>query len=145
MRSSFCTRLSPRSPLGLLSSGASASMTRARQCATEKLFLGWDDVQSVPFGRATKVNLGPADVDDKHAPQAIAVSLPDKTVVTDYNKPASGRSEWWSGRGDGLSNTLTRDVDLTSATSGSVSASIRSEMASWAQFQWSASGWRPKQ
>ena len=65
-------------------------------------------------GHGAKVNLGPADRAGT-LPQAILVNLPDKTVVTDYNTPHSGISEWWGGSADNLSNTLTRTVDLTAA------------------------------
>ena len=53
-------------------------------------------------------------------PQALLVNLPDKTVTTTYNKPHSGASEWWGGSADGLNNSLTRDVDLTGKTGGSL-------------------------
>lgn len=93
--------------------------------AQEKVFLGWSDVQTVPYGsKAANVTLGPADVDDKHAPQAIAVTLPDKTHVDQYINPASGSYEWWSGRGNELTNSMTRAVDLTGATSASLSANV---------------------
>jgi hypothetical protein len=35
--------------------------------------------------------------------------------------PPSGSYQWWSGSGNSLSNTLTRDVDLTGKTSASLS------------------------
>ncbi len=35
--------------------------------------------------------------------------------------PASGSYQWWSGSGISLSNTLTRDVDLTGKTPASLS------------------------
>ncbi|AKU16641.1 immune inhibitor A domain-containing protein [Luteipulveratus mongoliensis] len=92
--------------------------------AWEKTQLGWADVKTVPYGHAGKVALGPADKDNAKTPQAIAVTLPDKTVATPYNKPKSGTYEWWSGRGDDLSNTLGQDVDLTGKTSASVSAAV---------------------
>nr|WP_279672426.1 immune inhibitor A domain-containing protein [Flexivirga meconopsidis] len=92
--------------------------------AWEKLQLGWTDTQSVQFGERADINLGPADEDNKQKPMAVAVNLPDKTVVTEYNNPKSGKFEWWSGRGDNLNNTLQREVDLTGASSGSISSAI---------------------
>ncbi|WP_343036750.1 immune inhibitor A domain-containing protein [Flexivirga aerilata] len=92
--------------------------------AWEKLQLGWTDTQTVQFGERADVNLGPADEDSKQKPMALAVNLPDQTVVTNYNTPKSGQYEWWSGRGDNLNNTLQREVDLTGASSGSVSAAL---------------------
>jgi immune inhibitor A len=88
----------------------------------EKLQLGWLDFTSVPFGTDMTVKLGPADLADKGAKQAVVVPLPDRTVVTKHNTPHSGTGEWWSGLGDNMTSTLARSVDLTGATSGSVSA-----------------------
>lgn len=92
--------------------------------AWEKLFLGWNDVKVVEHGKDQTVTTGPADKDDKKLPQTVAVALPDKTVTTEYNTPKTGEYEWWSGRGDDLSNTLSRELDLTSASSASVSAAV---------------------
>lgn len=92
--------------------------------AWEKLQLGWSDTQSVKFGANTTIALGPADQDNKNKPTAVAVNLPDKVLTTQYVKPWSGSYEWWSGRGDDLSNSLTRDVDLTAATTASLSAAV---------------------
>lgn len=86
----------------------------------EKMQLGWLDYKIATENG--KYTLGQADLDGKKTPQAIAVPLPDKNVVTKYNTPHSGAAEWWSGSGDDLENTLTREVDLTGKTSGSVSA-----------------------
>jgi immune inhibitor A len=89
--------------------------------AWEKLQLGWLDYRQVNYGRNTKVNLGPADRAGK-LPQAVLVNLPDKTVVTSYNTPHSGASEWWGGSADDLNTTLTRTVDLPAASTASMSA-----------------------
>lgn len=89
----------------------------------EKLQLGWLDYKTVPYGQDMTVKLNSADQSKGTSSyQALAVTLPDKTVKTDYNTPRSGSYEWWGGANDGLNNTLTRTVDLTGATSGSVSA-----------------------
>ena len=90
----------------------------------EKLQLGWLDYRQVNYGTNTKIKLGPADrTTGTSSAQAILVNLPDKTVTTDYNTPHSGVTEWWGGKADNLSNTLTRTVDLTGATtSATVSA-----------------------
>ncbi len=88
----------------------------------EKLLLGWLDHQTVDYGTDTNVKLGPADRDDARLPQALLVNLPDKTVATDYNTPHSGSTEWWGGSGDNLNSTLSRPIDLTGATSASVSS-----------------------
>jgi immune inhibitor A len=65
------------------------------------------------------VKLGPAEYNTKNK-QAVVVSLPDKTVTTTVTAPPEGSSQWWSGSGDNLSNTLTRDVDLTGRASASL-------------------------
>src|SRR6476646_9919716 len=90
------------------------------EAAWEKLQLGWLDYQAVNYGKDAKVKLGPADRDGKKAPQAILVNLPDKTVHTGYNTPHSGATEWWGGSADNLNTTLTRTIDLTSATTASL-------------------------
>ena len=86
----------------------------------EKLLLGWLDYEvASSSGRYT---LGLADLDGVDTPQALAVPLAPKTVVTSYNTPYSGEWEWWGGAGDNLDTTLTRTVDLTSQSSASLSA-----------------------
>lgn len=90
----------------------------------EKLQLGWLDPVVVPYGQDTTVKLGSADKVTKSEAQAIVVPLPKRTVVTEKNTPHSGKGEWWSGLGNDLSSTLTKDVDLTGATSGSVEAFV---------------------
>ncbi|MFL6079495.1 MAG: immune inhibitor A domain-containing protein, partial [Ornithinibacter sp.] len=93
--------------------------------AWEKLQLGWLDHKTVPYGTDTTVKLGPADKASKSAAQAIVVPLPDRTVTTEHNAPHSGTAEWWSGLGDNLNATLSRSIDLTGQTAGSVSAWVQ--------------------
>ncbi len=90
--------------------------------AWEKQQLGWLDYQTVDHGYNRDVRVGPADRDAATLPQALLVTLPDKTITTAYNTPHSGRTQWWGGSADNLNTTLTRTVDLTGATSGSVEA-----------------------
>jgi immune inhibitor A len=94
----------------------------------EKMQLGWLDYEVVNKGNDRRIDLGPADRDDKWKPQAVVVNLPDKTVKTDYNTPHSGSYEWWSGSADNLQNTLTRTVDLTGQTSGAMSAYLENQI-----------------
>ncbi len=96
--------------------------------AWEKLQLGWSDVKVVASNQKTTTGLGPADRDHKKLPQALAVTLPNKTITTEYNTPHSGTSEWWTGSGDNLNNTLTRAVDLTGKSSASISAWVDTEI-----------------
>jgi len=86
----------------------------------EKLQLGWLDYTVA--NKSGRYTLGQADLDGATTPQAVAVPLPDKKVVTKYNTPHSGNAEWWSGSGNDLKNSITRDVDLTGKTSASMSA-----------------------
>jgi len=86
----------------------------------EKLDLGWLDYTVADKSGTYK--LGQADLDGAKTPQAIVVNLPDKRVATKYNTPHSGAAEWWSGSGDSLNNSMTRDVDLTGKTSATASA-----------------------
>ena len=86
----------------------------------EKLQLGWLDYTVAD--KSGSYALGQADLDGAKTPQAVIVPLPDKKVVTKYNTPHSGAAEWWSGSGNDLRNSLTRDVDLTGKSSASMSA-----------------------
>jgi len=88
----------------------------------EKLQLGWLDYKVVPYGQDMTVKLNSADKSKtQKSYQAIAVTLPDKTVKTDYNTPHSGSYEWWGGSADNLQNTLTREVDLTGKSGAALS------------------------
>ena len=91
----------------------------------EKLQLGWLDYKVVPYGTDTTVKLGPADRASRTNAQAIVVPLPERTVTTVRNTPHSGSAEWWSGYGNDMTSTLARTVDLTSATTASVSAYVQ--------------------
>ncbi|WP_062523060.1 immune inhibitor A domain-containing protein [Demequina silvatica] len=79
--------------------------------AWNKLQLGWLDYELVDAGERAKVKLGPAEYNSRN-PQALIVSLPEKTLTTDLGAPASGESQWYSGTGDDLTSTLTRSVTL---------------------------------
>jgi len=92
----------------------------------EKLQLGWLDYKKVNYGTDAQVRLGPADRTGRF-PQAILVNLPDKTVVTHYNTPHSGATQWWGGSADSLKSTLTRTVDLSSATTSAT-------VSAWAKY-----------
>ncbi|GIL29532.1 immune inhibitor A domain-containing protein [Actinocatenispora comari] len=89
--------------------------------AWDKYQLGWLDYAVVPYqGAKTKVTLGAAARQGKN-PQALVVTLPEQTITHDYNTPASGSYEWWGGAADNLSSSLTRELDLTGASSASIS------------------------
>jgi immune inhibitor A len=88
----------------------------------EKLFLGWLDYTVVDSGKKKTVTLGAAGDAAGSLPQAVIVNLPDQTLTTPYNTPHSGSYEWWGGSADNLNTTLTRDLDLTGATTASINA-----------------------
>jgi immune inhibitor A len=89
--------------------------------AWDKYELGWLDYDVVPYqGKKTTLTLGPSARQGKN-PQALIVTLPDQTITTDYNTPYSGGYEWWGGSDDNLDTTLTRPLDLTGASTASIS------------------------
>ncbi|MFG1954205.1 immune inhibitor A domain-containing protein [Micromonospora sp. NPDC048830] len=88
-----------------------------------KLFLGWLNYSTVEYGKGTtQVTLGPAGDSDGPKAQAVVVNLPPTTQSTSYNTPFAGANEWWGGSADDLNTSLTRSLDLTGATSASITA-----------------------
>ncbi|CAL9433810.1 Pre-pro-metalloprotease PrtV [Streptomyces sp. enrichment culture] len=87
--------------------------------AWDKLQLGWLDYDTAKAATASKHKLGVAEYNTKNK-QALVVELPDKTVTTEIVAPAQGQTQWWSGSGDDLKNTLTRSVDLTGRKSAAL-------------------------
>ncbi|MFR9797299.1 immune inhibitor A domain-containing protein [Streptomyces sp. MS06] len=87
--------------------------------AWDKLQLGWLNYDTAKAGKYSLHKVGVSEYNTKN-PQAVVVSLPDKTVTTDVVAPAQGSMQWWSGSGDDLRNTLTRTVDLTGKSSASL-------------------------
>jgi immune inhibitor A len=92
--------------------------------AWNKLQLGWLDYTAVKAGQKKVVKLGPEEYNNKK-PQAVVVSLPEKSVTTDLGQPFAGTKQFFSGNADGLNTTLTHDIDLTGKTSGSVTVKGR--------------------
>ncbi|MBX7546525.1 immune inhibitor A [Streptomyces sp. tea 10] len=88
--------------------------------AWDKLQLGWLNYDTAKAGVSSWHKLGYAEYNTKYR-QAVVVSLPDKAVTTEVVTPAQGASQWWSGSGDNLKNTLTRSVDLTGRASATLS------------------------
>ena len=90
-----------------------------------KLFLGWLNYSTVEYGKgSTTVTLGPAGDSDGPKAQAVVVNLPSQTQTTNYNTPFGGSYEWWGGSADDLNTTLTRTLDLTGATTASISSKL---------------------
>lgn len=77
----------------------------------DKLVLGWLDYEVVPAGTHRTLKLGPHEYNSRDA-QGVVVPLPPKEVTTELVPPASGENSWWSGSGNDLNNTLSRDVTL---------------------------------
>ncbi|SEQ29662.1 immune inhibitor A [Streptomyces sp. yr375] len=88
--------------------------------AWDKLQLGWLDYDVAKAGVKSTHTLGVAAYNTKNA-QALVVNLPEKKVTTEVVAPAQGATQWWSGSGDNLRNTLTRTVDLTGKSSAALS------------------------
>ncbi|MEU9354495.1 immune inhibitor A domain-containing protein [Streptomyces griseoloalbus] len=84
--------------------------------AWDKLQLGWLNYDTAKAGVDSWHKLGVAEYNTKHK-QALVVELPKKAVTTEIVPPAEGSTQWWSGSGDNLKNTLTRSVDLTGKSS----------------------------
>ncbi|WP_328871705.1 immune inhibitor A [Streptomyces sp. NBC_00287] len=87
--------------------------------AWDKLQLGWLDYATAKAATKSKHKLGVAEYNTKNK-QALIVELPKKAVTTEIVAPAEGASQWWSGSGDNLKNTLTRSVDLTGKSSATL-------------------------
>ncbi|MEU9337407.1 immune inhibitor A domain-containing protein [Streptomyces sp. NPDC048290] len=87
--------------------------------AWDKLQLGWLDYDTAKAATKSRHTLGLAEYNTRN-PQALVVELPDKEVTTEVVAPAEGATQWWSGSGDDLRNTLTRSVDLTGKTSAAL-------------------------
>ncbi|WP_433384934.1 immune inhibitor A domain-containing protein [Actinoplanes sp. CA-142083] len=92
--------------------------------AWNKLQLGWLNYTQVKAGQKKLVNLGPEEY-NSNKPQAVVVTLPDKSVTTDLGAPFEGSKQFFSGNADDLDTTLTHDIDLTGKTSGSVTVKGR--------------------
>ncbi|MEV6384553.1 immune inhibitor A domain-containing protein [Streptomyces sp. NPDC051773] len=87
--------------------------------AWDKLQLGWLNYDTAKAATKSKHKLGVAEYNTKDK-QALVVELPKKQVTTEIVEPAQGATQWWSGSGDNLSNTLTRSVDLTGKSSAAL-------------------------
>nr|WP_030198786.1 immune inhibitor A domain-containing protein [Streptomyces californicus] len=83
--------------------------------AWDKLQLGWLNYAKVTDEGRKQNSTHKLGVSayNTELPQALLVELPKKSVTTEVVAPAQGTTQWWSGSGDKLNNTLTRSVDLT--------------------------------
>ncbi|MET8947782.1 immune inhibitor A domain-containing protein [Streptomyces sp. NPDC004542] len=87
--------------------------------AWDKLQLGWLNYDVAKAGVKSWHKLGVAEYNTKYR-QALVVNLPDRAVTTEVVVPAQGSTQWWSGSGNDLKNTLTRSVDLTGKSSATL-------------------------
>ncbi|MEU7064493.1 immune inhibitor A domain-containing protein [Streptomyces sp. NPDC046161] len=80
-----------------------------------KLQLGWLEYTEADAGHKTRATLGVSGYNTED-PQALLVHLPPSRTTTELTDPYEGASQWWSGTGDFMDNTLGRTVDLTGTT-----------------------------
>ncbi len=83
--------------------------------AYEKLFLGWSKYAVVNYDETAFLKMGPAEFNSAD-PQHLLVVLPDKQVDTFIGDPYSGSYYYFSGSGNNLDNSMTRDVTLPAGT-----------------------------
>jgi immune inhibitor A len=92
--------------------------------AWDKLQLGWLDYEVVGPGRTRTLDLGPHEYNSANAQGAVVV-LPQKEVVTQLGAPAAGSKQWWSGQGDDLDSSMTREVTLPAGGPASLTFQAR--------------------
>jgi immune inhibitor A len=81
-----------------------------------KWLLGWAKPTVVKAGdRARTVSLSQASASGADG-KAIKVDLPDEPYTTALSAPHSGSTMWWSGMGDNLENTLTKQYSLSTGS-----------------------------
>ncbi|MDP9861153.1 MULTISPECIES: immune inhibitor A domain-containing protein [Streptosporangium] len=91
--------------------------------AWSKLRLGWLSHDRAKAATASTHTLGVSSYNTAD-PQAVIVDLPPHTVTTELVEPAQGSHQWWSGRGDYLNETLSREIDLTGAAPAVLNAKV---------------------
>ncbi|MEU0095366.1 immune inhibitor A domain-containing protein [Kribbella sp. NPDC006257] len=79
--------------------------------AWDKMFLGWLDYEIVNTGQNRTVELGPYEYNSPKA-QGLVVTLPKKQVVSPLVTPAVGAKQWWSGQGNNINTSMSRQVTL---------------------------------
>ena len=94
--------------------------------AWDKFQLGWLDYDVVHAGRTSVHTLRPGQQPHGRKPNGLIVLLPDKNVTFQYGAPCAecGEKFFYSGKGDDLDNTMTRDVDGGGALTAKVRYSI---------------------
>ena len=79
--------------------------------AWEKFQLGWLNYEVAFAGAKSEHKLGPAFTNTKQA-QGLFVVLPDKDVTVELGAPADGPDYFYSGAGDDLDTTMTKQVQV---------------------------------
>ncbi|WP_377643097.1 immune inhibitor A domain-containing protein [Oryzobacter terrae] len=90
----------------------------------EKLFLGWLDYSEVDAGESGTFTLSPSEQTLAGQDQAVKVNVPDSERTDAYTVPKTGAHAWWSGRGDDLTNTMTRTVPAAAGQTVVVTADL---------------------
>jgi immune inhibitor A len=91
--------------------------------AWEKFQLGWLNYQVARAGVKSTFKLGPMEFNTKQA-QGLFVVLPKKSVTTVIGTPFAGANFYYSGAGDNLDNSMTKQVTLP-AGAVSLTAKVR--------------------
>ena len=89
----------------------------------EKIQLGWSNYEVYNYDQKVSTKLGPSNYNTKQA-QHLVVLLPDKYVDFPVGDPYSGTHQYYSGSGNNLDNSMTRQVTLP-AGAPSLSAKIK--------------------
>ncbi|HKE77080.1 MAG TPA: immune inhibitor A domain-containing protein [Acidimicrobiales bacterium] len=95
--------------------------------AWDKLQLGWLDYDIMRAGQNKTFNLGPHEFNTAK-PQGVVVVLPKKHVERDYGQPFAGSRFWWSTKANDLRSTMSRNVDLTTASTSALDLKGRYEI-----------------
>jgi immune inhibitor A len=95
--------------------------------AWDKLQLGWLNYTVTNPGESRTIRLGPHEFNTRN-PQGIVTVLPPKEVTDSYGEPFAGERFWWSTKGDDLTTSMTRPVDLTGKTTAHLDLQARFEI-----------------
>jgi immune inhibitor A len=95
--------------------------------AYEKIFLGWSDYTVVNYNQRASVKLGPSNYTTRQA-QQLVVLLPDKFVDFEVGDPYAGDYQYFSGAGNNLDNSMTREVALPAGASLSAKVKYNIEL-----------------
>ncbi|MFI5626219.1 immune inhibitor A domain-containing protein [Nocardioides sp. NPDC051685] len=96
--------------------------------ASEKLFLGWLNYDTVEAGTSKKLTLGPSFHDTgSKTPQALVVNLPDGKTTHDVGSGSSGKTFLYSGKGDDRTATAV-SPEIAVPAGGTLSAKVKYDL-----------------